>query len=221
MPGVGEYVRIDESALVAKYLPMAKRVVRRYFSYADGVLTYDDLDQEAAVALLEAIRAYDPSQNGPLEPFAIRRIRWRVLDYVRQQLRRAGPRQPAPRQDAASDASDGDAEHAEAGGDEGSATSCVEEVALWDRLRQQIDIDPAPTEAAAVQSVMAGKLAEAIGKLPLEDQQLLGLYWTQELTYEEIAHVVGSTKPTIGRRHQRILRTLAEALGGSGEGGDA
>ena len=219
MPGVGEYVRIDESALVARYLPMAKRVVRRYFSYADGVLTYDDLDQEAAVALLEAIRAYDPSQHGPLEPFAIRRIRWRVLDYVRQQLRRAGPRQPAPRRDAASD---GNAERADEGAtDEGSAVSCAEEVAIWDRLRQQIDVDPAPTEAAAVRAVMAGKLAEAIGKLPVEDQQLLSLYWTQELTYEEIARVVGSTKPTIGRRHQRILRTLADALGGSGEGGDA
>ena len=219
MPGVGEYVRLDESALVARYLPMAKRVVRRYFSYADGVLTYDDLDQEAAVALLEAIRAYDPSQHGPLEPFAIRRIRWRVLDYVRQQLRRAGPRQPAPRRD---DASAGDADHADEGSaDEGSAVSCVEEVAVWDLLRQQIDVDPAPTEAAAMRAVMAEKLAEAISKLPAEDQQLLGLYWTQELTYEEIARVVGSTKPTIGRRHQRILRTLADALGGSEEGGDA
>jgi len=218
MPGVGEYVRIDESALVDKYLPMAKRVVRRYFSYADGMLSYDDLDQEAAVALLEAIRAYDPMRHGALEPFAIRRIRWRVLDYVRQQLRRAGRRAPAPPAAAVTDNDEGHADDDR--GDSDPGTRCAEEVAVWDLLRHQlaVDADAAPTETAAIHAVMAGHLAEAIGKLPQADQLLLSLYWQRDLTYEEIAQVVGSTKPTIGRRHQRILRVLADALGEHGGG---
>jgi len=218
MPGVGEYVRIDEPALIAKYLPMAKRVVRRYFSYADGMLSFDDLDQEAAVALLEAIRAYDPTRHGPLEPFAIRRIRWRVLDYVRQQLRRAGRRPHAPPPAAVAAGDEGHADDDEADGDPGAR--CAEEVAVWDMLRQQlaVDADAAPTETAALQAVLAGQLAEAIGKLPQADQLLLSLYWQRDLTYEEIAQVVGSTKPTIGRRHQRILRVLAKALGEHGGG---
>jgi len=213
MPGVGEYVRIDETALVDRYLPMAKRVVRRYFSYADGMLAYDDLDQEAAVALLEAIRAYDPTQHGALEPFAIRRIRWRVLDYVRRQLRRTGNRRPAAPAPSGADARTAETED---GDDEAPAAAAAEEVAVWELLRHHIDVDPAPTEAAALHNVMAGQLAQAIAQLSRDDQQLLNLYWIQELTYEEIAQVINSTKPTIGRRHQRILRMLAAALGAQG-----
>ncbi len=205
MPGVGEYVRLDESAMIAEYLPMAKRVVRRYFSLADGLLSYDDLDQEAAVALVEAIRIYDPSRHGPVASFAMQRVRWRVMDYVRRQLGRTSGRSRV------SVAADDDEEQQEE--DDSPVAQGRAEVATWALLDQRLASEPAPTEAAAIQSVLVKDLAAAIAELSVEDQQLLNLYWVHELTYEEIAQVLGSTKPTIGRRHQRVLRALAKALG--------
>src|SRR5579859_4701445 len=94
--GWREYARANEDELVRQHLPLAKRVVRRHFSRAGDVLGYDDLDQEAAVALVEAIRAYDPAQHAAFGPFAARRIRWRIVDYIR----RHGPAQAHQRETA-------------------------------------------------------------------------------------------------------------------------
>lgn len=193
--GVGRYLQPDEAALVAQHFPMVRRVVRRYFSCAGGFLSYEDLEQEAAIALVQAIRSFDPVRHESLEAFVVRLIRWRVLDYVRRQIRqrravwRTPPNTPAE--------SDGDSE----------------EALPLDAFRPHTDTDAAPTEFAALLAMNMTQLHEAMSQLSQADQRLLTLHWDRGLTYEGIAKLLGSTKPTIGRRHQHLLRVLAEALG--------
>lgn len=59
------------------------RVARMAGFYARASrLDRDDLQQEAWLALLEALREFDPAL-GELRPFLVQRARWRMLDTVK------------------------------------------------------------------------------------------------------------------------------------------
>jgi RNA polymerase sigma factor (sigma-70 family) len=76
-------------------------------------LDRDDLRQEAWLALLEALRDFDPAR-GELQPYLIERARWRMLDTVKYMRVRACASLPDPLADpdraSAVGADDGNAE---------------------------------------------------------------------------------------------------------------
>jgi RNA polymerase sigma factor for flagellar operon FliA len=194
-----EYARASEADLVRAHLPAARRLVRRLAPAAARGGGYDDLDQEAAVALLEAVRRYDPACGVPFASYALRRVRWRVLDHLRSQASAAGRRAPLGTVDM-----DGEGG---AGGELGPALRAAVERALCAE----------PAEDAAVRSVLGEQLAEAVAELPYDDRVVLALYWQEELTYEEIARVLGVSVATAWNRHRRALDRLAQKLGAKEE----
>jgi RNA polymerase sigma factor for flagellar operon FliA len=222
-----EYARTNEDELVRQYLPLARRAVRRHFSQAGALLGYEDLDQEAAVALLEAIRLFDPSRYRAFQPFAIRRVRWRVLNYIRRHA-------PARRRlrDAAGRVGDGerrvgarpDADAAMVAGEadvpveEVQAAWAVEEIDAWDAIARRLGGAEAPTEDEAISRMLQEDLGKILAGLPGTDRTVLALYWKEELTYAEIGRVLGVSATAVYLRHKRILRDLAAALGAGNEG---
>lgn len=190
-----EYARANEADVVRAHLPAARRLVRRLAPATARGGGYDDLDQEAAVALVEAVRLYDPARGVPFASYALRRVRWRVLDCLRSQASAAVRR-------ALPGAERGD-------GDEGP------EDELGRALRSALDraLCAESAEDAAVRSVLAAQLAEAVAELPYDDRVVLALYWQEDLTYEEIARVLGVSVATAWNRHRRALDRLARTLG--------
>jgi RNA polymerase sporulation-specific sigma factor len=67
-------------ALVARYLPVARRAGRRWF-LAGG--DRDDVEQEALIGLCEAVRDYDPEQGTSFRTFAELCVARQVLTAVR------------------------------------------------------------------------------------------------------------------------------------------
>jgi RNA polymerase sporulation-specific sigma factor len=67
-------------ALVARYLPVARRAGRRWF-LAGG--DRDDVEQEALIGLCEAVRDYDPEQGTSFRSFAELCVSRQVLTAVR------------------------------------------------------------------------------------------------------------------------------------------
>ena len=57
----------DLEALVARHLPLARHLARRYSSRAD----HDDLDQVASIGLINAINRYDPWRGIAFTSFAV------------------------------------------------------------------------------------------------------------------------------------------------------
>ncbi|MHB8731692.1 MAG: sigma-70 family RNA polymerase sigma factor [bacterium] len=220
--GWREYARANEDELVRQHLPLAKRVVRRHFSRAGDVLGYDDLDQEAAVALVEAIRAYDPAQHAAFGPFAARRIRWRIVDYIR----RHGPAQAHQRETAervrASEQRLAERSGLEvedvargAGVEPGDVQRvwAVDETDTLQLLEERLADTGPSTEDLVLGRIQRERLADAITHLGQTDRTVLALYWKEELTYAEIGKVLGVTATSVCVRHKRILRDLARRLG--------
>jgi RNA polymerase sporulation-specific sigma factor len=87
-------------ALVARYLPVARRAGRRWF-LAGG--DRDDVEQEALIGLCEAVRDYDPAEGSSFRSFAELCVARQVLTAVRgatrhkhAPLNRSVPLSPAP-----------------------------------------------------------------------------------------------------------------------------
>lgn len=74
---------------------------------------------------------------------------------------------------------------------------------------------PEPERTAfdeVVRAEMSGHLRTVVAGLPDEQRMLLVLRYTQSLSYEEIARIMGSSAGTIASRLNRIHRTLERRL---------
>lgn len=65
--------------LIKLYEPIIKSVIKKYLGYANKVgLDYDDLFQEASIAVLRAKNTYKDNKNMKLETWIYNNINWRI-----------------------------------------------------------------------------------------------------------------------------------------------
>ena len=65
--------------LIELYEPIIKSVIKKYLEYANKVgLEYDDLFQEASMAVLQAEKTYKDNRNMKLETWIYNNINWRI-----------------------------------------------------------------------------------------------------------------------------------------------
>lgn len=86
---------------------------------------------------------------------------------------------------------------------------------LLDELPGEAD-DP---EAALVRAELSQHVARAVDSLPLPFREVIVLREIQELSYQEIAAVIGAPVGTVMSRLARARRRLQRALGAHGMGG--
>ena len=72
----------NEQLSAEQYSRLVTKYVRRYFLVGGDV---DDLYQEGMIALLSAIRGYDPGRSDNFEAYASMCIKNRLIDVVRRQ----------------------------------------------------------------------------------------------------------------------------------------
>ena len=65
-----------------------------------------------------------------------------------------------------------------------------------------------------VRSEMSCRLRSAVTALPPEQRIVIVLRYTQGLSYDEIAEILGCSTGTVASRLNRILKILGRRLGG-------
>jgi RNA polymerase sigma factor for flagellar operon FliA len=206
-----------DSAILQRYGSIVDRIARRFAWRSGYAVTADDLWSAGALGLIDAARRFDPARDVRFETFAEHRVRGSIIDELRRmdhlprRLRAEVERVMTVKSRL------GQSLGREPSADEVAAAVGLEAdeadglVALsMPQLQVRADVrDPAETPTDRLeQAEIQAALAEAVGRLPGRLQTLLALHYQEELTYREIAQVLGVSQPRVCQLHAEAVATL-------------
>ncbi|MBI9076808.1 MAG: FliA/WhiG family RNA polymerase sigma factor [Desulfatibacillum sp.] len=232
-----ERSRRDE--LIKKYAYLAKLSAHRLAMRLPPSVNVDDLISAGIMGLLDAIDKFDEGRGVKFRTYAEFRIRGAMLDELRsmdwvprsvrkkvQEIEKAVVKvekrenRPADAEEIALelgvDMETYQAMLSKAGGIE--LVSLDEP--LWgndntkDRRRTHVDLlqDGGDPNQDLMQSEFQQVLAQSIGTLSEKEQQILSLYYKEELTLKEVGEVMGLTESRICQIHTQCMIKLRAKL---------
>lgn len=229
----------ERERLLLEHLPEVRYIARRIHERLPRQVQFEDLVQAGVVGLIDALHRYDPARHAQLGTYARFRIRGAILDSLRaldwspRELRRRGRELRQAEQ---------------ALGDRLGRAPTVEEVCQkleitpeeYHRLTaelhaSQLEDGPEDGEGGSVLDAAASpdpdpftlyargeareRLAAAMAELPERDQQLLSLYYHEELTMKEVGAVLGIGESRVCQIHGTLLAKLRQRLREGVKGG--
>jgi len=220
--------------LVARFLPLAKRLARRYAENAE----YDDLVQVASFALIKAVDRYDPDRGLAFSTYAVPTIVGELKRYFRDHTWTVRvPRDlhdQALRVYRASDRLTGTLGRSPSAGEIAEALNTSVESVLEalqtvsakrpDRLDAPSDYEDGEPEGpiAAFEeegfavAEASATMAPLLSRLTPREQQILRLRFEHDLTQSEIGALLGISQMHVSRILRRTiaqLQALARDLG--------
>lgn len=216
-----------------KFFPYIQKVARRLARRLPSHVEIDDLVSSGVIGVMEAAERFDPKRVDRFEAFAEFRIRGAMLDDLRSrdtlsrdmrrlsnELREAtrkleGQLGRAPDQGEL-------AQTLGVGVDElyarqqkltGSSVVGIDDAGPDFLERNADETAPDPFEVTAHRETLA-RLVTSIDDLPEKMQQVLSLYYCENLNLKEIGRVLGVTESRVCQIHGEATRRLRETLGG-------
>src|SRR5689334_4219571 len=215
----------------AKFFPYIEKVARRLARRLPAHVEIDDLISSGVIGLMEAAERFDPKRVDRFEAFAEFRIRGAMLDDLRardtlsRDMRRLSNelRDATRRLEAQLGRTPDHEEIAKRlglGVDElyarqqklsGSSVVGIDDAGpdLLERTGDQTADDP--FEIASRREMMQ-RLVSGIGQLPEKMQQVLSLYYCDNLNLKEIGAVLGVTESRVCQIHGEATRRLRDSL---------
>lgn len=209
----------QESHYLQAYLPLVRKVVKQLAPQCSCVMDREDMQQVALIGLLDALRRYGKPDEG-FGGYAVQRIRGAVLDALRRldwrprqlrqkfyhikdlirERRKALGREPEPGElDGVSAA-----EYQQYLALEGADTLDSLDALLSDRPGDL----PLQGRRLEDQIVTQHMLSRALQTLSAKEQQILYLYYQQDMNLKEIALVLGLTEARICQLNKKIAEKL-------------
>ena len=227
---------ISEQQLLEQ-LPQVKYIARRIHERLPKHVPFDDLVHAGIVGLIDAMHKFDAGKNVRFSSYAKFRIRGAILDSLRlmdwspRDLRRKARAVDAARQKLQSELGRSPTEPELAdemglnleefqqllndirGLDVGSlqmeSFEDGHEADLAETLPDPASVDPLQL---CIQGERKQMLAEAIAQLNPRDQQVLSLYYHEELTMKEVGAVLGVGESRVSQLHSAALARLRTLL---------
>jgi RNA polymerase sigma factor for flagellar operon FliA len=216
----------------AKFFPYIEKVARRLARRLPAHVEIDDLISSGVIGLMEAAERFDPSRVDRFEAFAEFRIRGAMLDDLRSrdtlsrdmrrlsnELRDATRRLEAqlgrtPDHEEIAKRLGVGVEELYARQQKLSGSSVVGiDDAGPDLLERTGDTSADDPFELASRREMLDRLVSGIGGLPEKMQQVLSLYYCDNLNLKEIGSVLGVTESRVCQIHGEATRRLRDSLG--------
>lgn len=218
-------------------LPQVKYIARRIHDRLPQHVPFDDLLHAGIVGLMDAMRKYDPTKNVRFSSYAKFRIRGAILDSLRdmdwspRDLRRKARRLEATMQKLQTElgrsasepelaqAMDMELEDFQHMLDEirGLEVGSLQIESLEDGRETDLgETIPGPANQDPLFLCLQGErrqiLADAIAQLPQREQQVLALYYQEELTMKEVGAVLGVGESRVSQIHSVAVTRLRTTL---------
>lgn len=213
----------QESQYLQAYLPLVRKVVRQLAPQCNSVMDKQDMEQIALIGLLEAIRRYGAPDAG-FGGYAVHRIRGAILDELRSLDWR--PRQLRQKYHQISDLI---RDLRKTLGREPELAELIAKGVTAEDYREYLDLEGANTLASLDellgdehsvlplqgrkledQMITQHMLSKALTTLTEKEQQILFLYYQQDMNLKEIALVLGLTEARICQMNKKIAEKLKE-----------
>ena len=219
------------NAYAAKFYPHIEKVARRLARHLPAHVGIDELVSAGAIGLMEAAERFDPNRVVGFEAFAKFRIHGAMLDDLRardtlsRDMRRLSNelskatrklesqlgRSPDQEELAKTLGLDVDELHTRQQKLSGSSVVGIDDAGS-DLLERTSDCNsPDPFEITAHREALA-RLVSGIDDLPERMQQVLSLYYCEDMNLGEIGHVLGVTESRVCQIHLQATRRLRELL---------
>jgi RNA polymerase sigma factor for flagellar operon FliA len=216
----------------AKFYPCVEKVARRLARRLPAHVDMDDLISSGVIGLMEAAGRFDPKRVDRFEAFAEFRIRGAMLDDLRSRdtlsrdMRRLSNelREATRRLESQLGRTPDNGELAETLGLKvhelyarqqkltGSSVVGIDDAGPDFHDRTRDENQPDPFEMTAHRETLA-RLVAGIDDLPEKMQQVLSLYYCENLNLKEIGQVLGVTESRVCQIHGEATRRLRESLG--------
>ena len=228
---------LDSQPLVERFAPLVTRIARQLAAKLPASVELDDIVQAGMIGLMDAARRYKADQGAQFETFATQRVRGAMLDEVRQndwaprtvrrtqraldaaihaveqRLGRAATEREIAGELGVSLA-DYRAMLVEARGGQIVSFDEIEENAEGEAVARHRSDESQEPHARLEERRFREALVSAIGELPEREQQLMGLYYEQDLNFREIAAVLGVTESRICQMHTQAVARLRARVNG-------
>jgi RNA polymerase sigma factor (sigma-70 family) len=173
----------------------AIRLARRYWRRSLGKIEFDDLRQEADLALLAAAEEYEPDRGMKFASYAYGRIRWHLIRYCDDHV--STVRVPPHKQGVA----------------RASLVSSLHVPSCEGASTSLLDILRAPDESGGGPEGLSDVVAAAIDALPRREREVLLEHDAEGTTLECIAQKAGLTRERIRQVRERALERVRNAIG--------
>jgi RNA polymerase sigma factor for flagellar operon FliA len=234
---ISEGANENFDTLLLEQLPQVKYIARRIHERLPQHIPFEDLVHAGIVGLIDALHKFDANKNVRLASYAKFRIRGAILDSLRamdwspRDLRRKARRLQEVTQKLQTELGRSASENELAVGmgltleafhhlldeirglDLGSlqveSMEDGRETNLAESLPGPADQDPL---FLCLQAERKQMLADAIGELPQREQQVLALYYQEELTMKEVGAVLGVGESRVSQIHSLAVVRLRAIL---------
>lgn len=226
---------IDKKGLWLKYRFWVRREALNLQVKLPACVELDDLIQAGAIGLLNAIDDYDPKKGIALNTYITQRVRWALIDELRERdwvprrVRSNSRRLSAviQRLEQASGQTASEADVAKALGvslseyqsmlteSNNSMIYSLDELQeeYGDRFEQPDSHHEALNPLnSAMFSRLAVQISDEIKHLPEREQTLLNLYYQQELNMKEVGYILGITETRVSQLHSQAIKRLRARL---------
>lgn len=222
----GHYPVDDHHQLIRQHAPLVRRIAGHIASRLPANVEVDDLIQEGMTGLLDAIKRYKPQPQLSFESYAATRIRGAIYDACRRDdvlprhqrdkldsLEKTTRRLEQSLGRVPQDHEIADALGLEIGDYHGVVDSFVNLMPLDDVPDEMLPTDPYadPLQLLASQQFMV-KIVDVLKRLPEKQQMVMALHYQEDLSYREIAGVMGLTAGRISQLHTEAVISIRALL---------
>jgi RNA polymerase sigma factor FliA len=228
----------DQDEMVMGEIPQVYYIARRIHERLPQHVAFEDLVHSGVLGLIDAVRNFDASKNVQFKSYAQFRIRGAILDSLREldwasrrtrdkrkrldelvaKLSLQLGRQPTDEEMAAEMGIELTALHKLLGRLD-NLSMVGQQVSFGpDRNEEHDLVESAPADPEddpfhqCLQTEMRERLAQAIAGLSSREQQVISLYYREELTMREIAVVLDIGESRVSQLHSGALAKLRLTL---------
>ena len=222
----------QEAELVREYAPLVKRIAHHLSHRLPPTVELDDLLQAGTLGLLEAARKFNPAEGASFETFAGIRIRGAMIDEVRpmdwtprsvhrksrefseaiRSLEHRLGRAPRDQEIMTELGLDAQRYHDALRDAAGTKLVSYEAICPPGEAHEATASHKNSPEVAAHRLAFKAALGKAIERLGLRDQQVLSMYYDDQLNFREIGEVLAVSEARVCQLHAKAMLALRRSL---------